>query len=86
MTQRIEIPVVDFDHRGSAGWYVLERQVRLVCGDCGKDAGDFRNHSIDKDGTVNASILCPMCGWHVWGVLVQWEHGVKPAGQELLEP
>lgn len=30
-------------------------------------------HTIDADGTVNASIGCPKnCGYHEWGILDRW--------------
>lgn len=31
-------------------------------------------HTIDADGTVHPSLVCPVegCGWHVWGQLQDW--------------
>ena len=42
----------------------------------------LRDHSIKADGEVNASILCPECGWHVWGILSDWEGGPIEPGRE----
>lgn len=87
MSERLLIPKVQPDQRGAAGWYLWRGRARLVCGGCGRDAGDLRDHSIDEDGTVNASILCPDagCGWHVWGRLQGWSHGRKPAGVAVVD-
>ena len=79
MTERVQIPKVSLTHRGSAGWFlsdgsVVRKGVHLICGGCGKHSGDMRNHTIDADGRVHASILCAHgCGWHVWGRLEAWE-------------
>jgi hypothetical protein len=81
--KRTKIPKVDQFHRGSAGWFLSDGTlchpgVNLICGGCGKHIGDCRNHTITDGGEVNASILCP-CGWHVWGLLEEWEHEPDPA-------
>lgn len=83
MSAPTEIPHVEPSHRGSAGWHVWGGQVRLICGGCGKDAGHLENHTVEADGTVHASLLCPMCGWHVWGKLTGWTHGRKLPGAEV---
>jgi hypothetical protein len=83
-----EIPEVDPFHRGSAGWYLDAStwRVNLICGGCGRHAGVLEHHWIEADGTVHASILCPvtvhgdLCGWHVWGKLLGWAHGEKRPG------
>jgi hypothetical protein len=46
--------------------------VYLRCGQCRRIMGSPLNHSIDPDGTVNASIVCVECGWHVFGRLLSW--------------
>lgn len=76
--QRTRIPHVHSTHRGSAGWFrsdgtIYREGVHLICGGCGKHAGDLRDHTITGTGEVNASLLCPMCGWHVWGLLEDWD-------------
>lgn len=32
----------------------------------------MKNHKIDADGTVNGSVQCPECDWHVWVILEDW--------------
>jgi hypothetical protein len=92
---RIRIPftehVAKIDQEPCPAWGLYDGQVMLRCGQCRKPAGSLINHSIDADGTVNASILCGNsvydergrheCGWHVWGILDGWTRGVKPAGE-----
>jgi len=31
------------------------------------------NHHIQDDGTVDGSVLCPECDWHVWVKLEGWD-------------
>ena len=55
-------------------WMLLDNDpVPLVCCPRGHKA-NLRDHTIEPDGEVNASILCgePECGWHVWGTLEDW--------------
>ncbi len=95
---RLQIPFTEHVARLDAdpcpAWGFYDGQVMLRCGQCRKPAGRLTNHSIDEDGTVNASILCGNsvwdkergrheCGWHMWGVLEAWTHGVKEAGAEF---
>ena len=77
---RTSIPKVDPAHRGSAGWYLDEDGVNLVCGGCGLHIGVATNHTIEPDGEVNASIGCPYprCDWHVWGLLLDWTPPEEP--------
>lgn len=43
-------------------------------------------HTVDADGRVDASIACfSPCGYHVWGILDGWTHGVKLAGRAVGE-
>lgn len=34
-------------------------------------------HSVNAEGEVNPSIVCPHsgCDWHVWGILEGWDRG-----------
>jgi hypothetical protein len=41
------------------------------------------NHNVASDGSVTPSLLCPYCGWHVWGRLDGWEAGEKRAEKKL---
>ena len=44
----------------------------LSCPGCGIVSKMYL-HTIDADGTVNASIGCPKnCGYHEWGILDRW--------------
>ena len=49
--------------------------IYLRCGQCFKIMGSPLNHSIDADGTINASLVCVDCGWHVFGRLLNWTQG-----------
>ena len=35
-------------------------------------------HTIDEKGVVRASILCPDCKWHVYGILDDWKNRHQP--------
>lgn len=79
--EHVQIPKVSKTHRGSAGWFPVERaaqgrppRVRVICGGCGKFHLTLSDHAIFKDGTVHPSLLCPDddCGWHVFGKLQDW--------------
>ena len=65
-------------------WHMgADGQPALRCPKC-KTAGRLENHSVDADGTVNASIACyPPCDHHVFGILNGWTFGVKPAGKPI---
>jgi hypothetical protein len=69
---RVRIPKVKRSHRGSMGWYRWGGMVNLICGGCGKHAGHLGDHTISENGEVNPSLLCPLCEWHVWGILEGW--------------
>lgn len=80
--ERIYIPHSD---DFAAGTWTLESGCPVHrCPKC-KRAGRMLNHSIDADGTVNASIACwAPCDYHIWGILDGWTHGVKEAGKLIV--
>lgn len=61
------------------GWWIFDGEVRIVCGGCKKDGGALADHTIEADGRVHASLLCD-CGWHVFGMLIDWSYGKKEPG------
>lgn len=73
------------------GWTLLhDGTVQLVCA-CGVLLGSPTNHSIDADGTINASIVCDRpscgrapCGWHVFARLLDWPGAAMPAGSSKI--
>lgn len=71
------------EHLAPGTWMLSDGQPVLRCPDC-KKAAAMVNHSVDVDGTVNASIACfPPCQHHVWGILDGWTHGAKPAQERV---
>jgi len=97
MSDRVEIPFRAWDEfhwladdgkikPGPAWTFDPDGLVYVVC-KCGVILGSPKNHSIDADGTVNASIIdnqesmgAGNCGWHVFGRLLDWKYGAMPAG------
>lgn len=73
--------------RPSPAWVVdSDGMVYLRCA-CSNIIGSPTKHSIDEDGTVNASIWDREgCGWHVYGRLVDWTGGSQPAGSTKVLP
>lgn len=53
--------------------FEANRAIPMICCPNGHRSV-MANHTFDADGTVHASILCPEqnCGWHVWGVLMDY--------------
>lgn len=33
----------------------------------------MKNHIVESGGTVKGSVLCPVCGWHVYVKLEDWK-------------
>lgn len=103
MTDRVHIPFAPHaftpdDQPPGPSWCVdSEGSVLLRCA-CGRLLGQPGNHSIDADGTINASVLHSFpighhdgwgnkdCAWHVFGRLLDWTDGAQPAGQEKRAP
>lgn len=84
MNNRVELPRLDrwtppWKTPCGPGWTLLhDGTVQLVCA-CGVLMGSPTAHSIDADGTINASIICDRpscgrapCGWHVFARLIDW--------------
>lgn len=78
---RVRIP---FDPELRPGtWFLSAGHPVHRCPECNK-ASAMVNHSVDADGTVNASIACfSPCGYHVWGTLESWTHGRKEPGHPV---
>lgn len=84
---RVHIPRSDDPAvpRGTWKLAAYEGQPIHRCPKCGK-SGFMINHSVEADGTVNASIACfPPCDYHVWGILDGWTHGKKEAGKPIAQ-
>lgn len=85
MTERVHIPKGEGPFP-TAGEWVFEtdsRQPWHRCPKC-KRGSLMTNHSVDPDGTVNASIACfPPCDYHIWGILDGWAYGKKEAGKPV---
>lgn len=55
-------------------------KVVVTCPSCGGRA-DLTDHTIERDGTVSPSLICPReCGWHDTAKLAGFEG--PPAGNE----
>lgn len=53
-----------------------EPSARVSCAKCGAMAS-ISDHSIEGDGTVTPSVVCPdECGWHVHVVLEGWAEAI----------
>jgi hypothetical protein len=90
---RVHIPKLEIDDlgMGKLGWFMddlavpneilYETDFPLFQSPCCNKRTAMQNHSIDADGTVNASILC-LCGqYHVFGIFDDWPTGyTKPEG------
>lgn len=79
--KRVLIP---HDNKLAPGsWFLSAGQPVHRCPECLRAAAMVL-HSVDADGEVNASIACVSpCGYHVWGKLDGWTHGVKKAGDPV---
>ena len=88
MIERVQIPFdpsfkVDPDAPTvRPAWLVDEAGLVYVRCACGWIIGSPRLHSIDEDGSVNASLMHGErgCPWHVWGRFENWTHGALAAG------
>jgi hypothetical protein len=95
---RVVIPLLDIDAlgMGQLGWWMddatipnevlFETDAPIFQSPCCNKRTTLKNHSIECDGTVNASIKC-LCGeFHVWGILESWPSDYrKPAGSYTVE-
>lgn len=65
------------------GRFPSGRTAIISCPKCGFSAS-LRDHSIDDNGDVNPSLVCPGegCGFHEWITLAGWE---PLPGHELSE-
>lgn len=73
------VPFVDLpraesiDDAAPGSWVPTEPEGFIyTCGGCGVWLHPREGKSITSDGSVLPSMLCPYCGWHVWGRLVGW--------------
>ncbi len=78
----------EFEREGPS-WFTCSNGLLLLRCACGVILGSPTRHSIEADGTVNASIVCSYvsggrqpCGWHVFGRLLDWTGGAMAAGAE----
>lgn len=72
--QRVSIPRQTGSGDAMApGTYFVDDQgiPHIRCAEC-NGMGPMSDHEISANGDVNPSILCPHCGWHVWGTLEDW--------------
>lgn len=78
---RVHIPRGDSSTPGT--WMLVDGQPLFRCPKC-KVGALMTNHSVDADGTVNASIGCfSPCDYHEWGILDDWTYGRKEPGQKV---
>jgi hypothetical protein len=83
-----------FEMEGTGpSWLVTTDGMVLLRCACGVLLGNPTLHSIDADGTVNASIVCaktsmgrPPCGFHVFGKLGDWTYGPMKANTPKFIP
>jgi len=65
-------------------WQLIDGQPAFRCPKC-KVMGLMVNHSVEPDGTVNASIACfPPCDYHEFGILDNWTYGKKEHGKPIV--
>lgn len=81
-----ELPPFKLENPGPSWLTQSDGTVLIRCA-CGVLLGSPTPHSIDADGTVNASLICNQrsmgrepCGWHVFGRLLDWPGVSMPAG------
>lgn len=93
MTERVLLPFdpkmfPNDDGTGPAPAWTMDadRLVYLRCGGCKRICGSPKLHSIDVDGTVNNSVVCTECGWHVWVRLLDWTGGRMEPNQAKILP
>jgi hypothetical protein len=55
----------------------------VICPSCTKGMSVGGNqpfgscHTIDGDGTIHPSVVCPHCAWHVMARLIGWSSSVN---------
>lgn len=52
-------------------WKKFGSSVIVTCPQCKKKAA--LDHTIEEDGDVNPSLICPFCGYHKFIKLEGWE-------------
>jgi len=52
-------------------WLKIGPSVIVTCPQCRKKAA--LDHTIEEDGDVNPSLICPFCGYHNWVKLEDWK-------------
>lgn len=87
--ERKHIPRLDIHGRGvfkaGLGWMAMDTgddEIAILFQCPTGHKATIANHSIDSDGTVNASVLCyAECGYHEFVVFDDWPPAwSKPAG------
>jgi DNA-directed RNA polymerase subunit RPC12/RpoP len=85
MTELYTLPRVenwgDLDHQ--KGVYKAGKYggVAYSCGDCGTMLIFANEKVVDENGFVTPSMQCPDCGWHVMGILKDWNPSNDGSGQ-----
>ncbi len=62
-----------FEHK--AGWFLINEKdghIPAFHCKCGEN-GELRNHSIESNGEINASVLCPKNDYHEFCILDDWD-------------
>lgn len=61
--------------RAIVDWHLHERgHVIATCPECGKEGTLAKGtHTVEPDGRVSPSYICPLCHWHGWVRLIGWE-------------
>lgn len=71
--------MVEFEHNeeleGKGQWRYSSRNALITCPLCGNFGGLRKNHTIDADGRVYPSLVCPWapCKFHDDGILKDWK-------------
>lgn len=86
MTELVHYPKADPSTRKPGTWmrtskFIQQEGIKayLCCRKCGF-VTSIRTHTIDADGTIKPSLVCPIdsCNEHVFGILENWSPAPAP--------
>lgn len=79
--------------RPGPSWLTDQEGLVFLRCECGLILGSLKNHSIDAEGFVRASVLHDSsikgpreCSWHTFVVLKDWTDGAQGAGSQKYAP
>ena len=78
MSDTVMIPHnASFDPKKSGPWWLpIALEKPLLCCPKGHRHQLDPAHKIASDGIVSPSLLCPDCGWHVYGRFLDWKESL----------